>query len=256
MRSCPGAMQMRSTRWLLSAAAALLLGCANGGVHVTAPGTDAHLDAPAHGGEAGSTGLPTGTGGGAGAGGAGGTSGSGGLAGSGGIGGAGGTFAAGCSSFDLYSYNAPDVSSCGPSYAHFSIAVKSASPRGSIAECGMSITDETGSTILSDEDLEKWYGVDSVGNILLKEGCSAGMTPALVGTYYYLTSRLTGGLRFEVMAYDDHGAIIQSGASSLIPIAPYPPEIPVTINMVSPSDGGVSGASGGRDGAGGSVATD
>ena len=155
----------------------------------------------------------------------------------------------------------PPVSTagCGSTFAAFAIQVTSAAPRNNIEECKISITDENGEAVLSSYVLPTVVGQDSGGSPFVRQGCAGGLTPANVGTFYYITSRASGSLRFQVDALDASGVVVQTGSTSLTTARPFPPEMVVYVPMsvVASADASVSstggnGATGGTMGAGGS----
>jgi hypothetical protein len=126
------------------------------------------------------------------------------------------------------------LTTCGPDYAIFSVHVTAAKPTNNLASCRMTITDEGGKAVLYEFPLSQQYGgTDSAGNPTLRQGCGGGLTPASgnIGTFSYSTSRSGGTLTFKVEGYDDGNKVVQSGASSAINVAAYPPIIQVEVMM-------------------------
>ena len=141
-----------------------------------------------------------------------------------------GAFDGTCSYFWLPGTSTPDLSACGSAYAHFSVLFTSSSPRNDIELCRVSITDEAGNIIIDNDLLEMMWGTDSTGASILKVGCNGGLTAANIGTYVYVTSRVSGSLVFELKAYNVNDRVVQTGAA-LTAVSPYPPTIPVTVAM-------------------------
>jgi len=126
------------------------------------------------------------------------------------------------------------MSGCGPDYAIYKVDITSidSSNRSDIAYCRITITDESGKTVLDHHALN---------------GCT-GLTNQNIGTFSYSSSRSSGSLNFTVEAYDansydpnDHKNydpndktawpknLLQRGEVDNVPVKAYPPEIPVTI---------------------------
>jgi hypothetical protein len=131
------------------------------------------------------------------------------------------------------------MSGCGPNYTLFKVDISSAdTPRNSIEECRLTITDENGVVVVDKYVLPAVYGPpDSAGNPTLNQGCVAPLTKGNIGTLSYSSSRTTGTLTFRVDAWDNTGIQnnytgkpVQSGSSSAAPAA-YPPEVPVGVVM-------------------------
>jgi hypothetical protein len=124
-----------------------------------------------------------------------------------------------------------EVPACATSYAVVAMSITSASPRDDIEECRLTITDETGSAVLSDYDPPKKYATDPAGGLMLKYGCAGGLTRSLIGTLYFATAKLGGSLRFQVDGYDHAGKVIQTGSATADVVQPYPPATTVTLSM-------------------------
>lgn len=128
------------------------------------------------------------------------------------------------------------ISGCGPDYSLFKVTVTSKdSPRNTIDECLMTITDDQGKLVLDRYRLKAIYG--AAGEPLI-QGCESALTTGNIGTLSYSSSRTSGTLTFQVDAFDNSNGghkVVQTGKGSATPKAYNGPSdeisVPITIGV-------------------------
>ncbi len=91
-----------------------------------------------------------------------------------------------------------------------------------IANCELSIADETGNDVLK--------GFPLSGNTVNGSGCGAsGATHSDIGHFSYSTSRTAGTLTFTVVAQDINQTQTLATGTATGQVKAYPPEVPVEI---------------------------
>jgi hypothetical protein len=132
------------------------------------------------------------------------------------------------------------LGACGPDYSlfrvHVSIQAANQSELDGISFCKMSVFTDNDEQV---PVLKDFLLATSFNGSDLVAGCSAGLTKSTVGDFSYSTSRKGGALKFRVNAYSDstsngNNIVLKTGASEMVQVAPYPPEIKVPITAKNP----------------------
>lgn len=128
------------------------------------------------------------------------------------------------------------LGACGPDYSlfkvHITIQAANQTELDDIDTCKISVFADSNETV----PVLKDFLLEHTSNA----GCLAGFTKSTVGDFSYSTSRKSGALKFRVNAYsvttDSNGnnKLLKTGASDMIQVAPYPPEIVVPVSAKSP----------------------
>jgi hypothetical protein len=126
------------------------------------------------------------------------------------------------------------LGACGPDYSLFKVHVSITGKQDElvpISNCSMSVYADSDERIpvLRDYPLDTEYN-----NGELVAGCAGGLTKSNVGIFSYSTSRKDGSLKFRMNAYSDSAAVIKSGASDMVQVKAYPPEIDVYVTAKTP----------------------